>query len=81
MHKYSKIMVLPGVAWPSLTKQGKVSGVYQYILNVQYIFFCRLDDPTQAVSVHLVPGFWGAIAVPLFSFTGKLRLLLLAGCL
>jgi ammonia channel protein AmtB len=32
----------------------------------------RLDDPTDAVAIHLIPGFWGAIAVPLFSFTGQL---------
>jgi ammonia channel protein AmtB len=36
------------------------------------IYVYRLDDPTDAVAIHLIPGFWGAIAVPLFSFTGQL---------
>jgi ammonia channel protein AmtB len=45
-------------------------------LNLQHTNFIinvyRLDEPTDAVAIHLIPGFWGAIAVPLFSFTGQL---------
>ena len=49
---------------------------FNILLNLQHPNFMmnvyRLDDPTDAVAIHLIPGFWGAIAVPLFSFTGQL---------
>ena len=53
---------------------GAVGGV----LVVFAVFFferLRLDDPVGALSVHLVNGVWGTIAVGIFDYTGRFSVL------
>ncbi len=45
---------------------GMVAGVL-YQLSIRAMERCRLDDPVQAVAVHLVGGFWSCIACALFA--------------
>lgn len=46
---------------------GTVAGVL-YVLNSKLIAKMKVDDPLDAVAVHLGSGFWGLIAGPLFKF-------------
>ena len=50
----------------SATIVGLVSGVL-VVFSVEFLDRRRLDDPVGALSVHLVRGIWGTIAVGLFS--------------
>ncbi|MFA6836806.1 MAG: ammonium transporter [Fibrobacteraceae bacterium] len=59
-------VVTPMNAW--------IIGAIAGILVVAAVYFfdhLRLDDPVGALSVHLVNGVWGTIAVGIFDMTGK----------
>ncbi|XP_023321662.1 uncharacterized protein LOC111696322 isoform X2 [Eurytemora carolleeae] len=51
---------------------GLVAGALFFITS-QLLALCRLDDATDAVSVHLGAGIWGAIATPLLARTDLLN--------
>lgn len=44
---------------------GALGGLF-YVLNAALLPRLKIDDPIEAISVHLVNGIWGAIAVGLF---------------
>jgi len=44
----------------------KVPGVILVVISVMAIDRLRVDDPVGAVSVHLVCGIWGTLAVGIF---------------
>ncbi|MCQ2124090.1 MAG: ammonium transporter [Fibrobacter sp.] len=49
---------------------GAIGGVI-VVLAVYMFEKLRLDDPVGALSVHLVNGIWGTLAVGLFDYTGR----------
>ncbi len=49
---------------------GAIGGVI-VVLAVYMFEKLRLDDPVGALSVHLVNGIWGTIAVGIFDYTGR----------
>ncbi|MCQ2098303.1 MAG: ammonium transporter [Fibrobacter sp.] len=49
---------------------GAIAGVL-VVLAVFFFEKLRLDDPVGALSVHLVNGVWGTLAVGLFDYTGR----------
>ena len=53
---------------------GAVAGVL-VVLAVFFFDRMRLDDPVGALSVHLVNGVWGTIAVGVFDYTGRFSVL------
>ena len=53
---------------------GAVAGVL-VVLAVFFFARMRLDDPVGALSVHLVNGVWGTIAVGVFDYTGRFSVL------
>lgn len=54
------------VSWGSSILIGAIGGVI-VVLSVLLVDKIRIDDPVGAVSVHLVCGIWGTIAVGIFS--------------
>jgi len=60
-----------GVSIVSSVLIGTVAGVI-VVLSVLFFDRIRIDDPVGAVSVHLVNGIWGTIAVGLFAIEGGL---------
>ena len=52
--------------WAGLVT-GLVGGV-AYVLASKLIASFKVDDPLDAVAVHLTSGFWGLIACPLFMY-------------
>ncbi|MEM9926602.1 MAG: ammonium transporter [Cyanobacteria bacterium P01_D01_bin.50] len=60
-------------AWvnlPSAVLIGAVAGAL-VVFSVTFFDQIRIDDPVGAVSVHLVCGFWGTLAVGLFAVGGS----------
>ena len=53
---------------------GAIAGVL-VVLAVFLFEKLRLDDPVGALSVHLVNGIWGTIAVGIFDYTGRFSVL------
>ncbi|PWJ62081.1 ammonium transporter [Fibrobacter sp. UWR4] len=49
---------------------GAIGGVI-VVLAVYFFEKLRLDDPVGALSVHLVNGIWGTLAVGIFDYTGR----------
>ena len=49
---------------------GAIAGVL-VVFSVFMFDRLRLDDPVGALSVHLVNGVWGTLAVGIFDITGK----------
>ena len=58
------------VSYASAVIIGLIAGVI-VVFSVEYIDFLRIDDPVGAISVHLVCGVWGTLAVGIFG-TGNL---------
>ena len=52
---------------------GAIGGVL-VVLAVYFFEKLRLDDPVGALSVHLVNGIWGTLAVGIFDYTGRFNL-------
>ena len=52
--------------WAGLVT-GTVGG-FLYVLNSKLMASLKIDDPLDAVAVHLGSGFWGLIACPLFLY-------------
>ena len=52
--------------WAGLVT-GFIGGVV-YVLGSKTISAMKVDDPLDAVAVHLGSGFWGLIACPLFMY-------------
>lgn len=49
---------------------GGISGIF-VLLGEQALIFWKIDDPVGAIPVHLFCGFWGTIAVGIFSNQGS----------
>jgi ammonium transporter, Amt family len=56
------------VSVPSAVLIGVIAGVL-VVLSVNFFDKIKVDDPVGAVSVHLVCGIWGTLAVGIFSLT------------
>ncbi|MEO1760546.1 MAG: ammonium transporter [Cyanobacteria bacterium J06629_18] len=60
-------------AWvnlPSAVAIGAIAGVL-VVFSVAFFDAIQIDDPVGAISVHLVCGFWGTLAVGLFAVGGS----------
>ena len=53
---------------------GAIAGVL-VVFSVFFFDRMRLDDPVGALSVHLVNGVWGTLAVGIFDYTGRFSVL------
>jgi Amt family ammonium transporter len=54
------------VSYPVAVLIGSLAGIL-VVLSVYYLDLIGIDDPVGAVSVHLVNGIWGTLAVGLFA--------------
>ena len=52
---------------------GAIAGVMVYIAVIVIDSFLKIDDPVGAISVHLVCGIWGTLAVGLFGAKGLIN--------
>ncbi len=65
--------ITAGCAWvnlPSAIIIGAIAGAL-VVFAVTFFDKIRIDDPVGAISVHLVCGFWGTLAVGLFAVGGS----------
>lgn len=64
-----------GVSYPAAVLIGAIAGII-VVFSVLFFDSIKIDDPVGAISVHLVNGMWGTLAVGLFDlelglFTGN----------
>lgn len=63
------VAVTAGCAWVTVSGALIIGGIGGFLVVVAVSFFdkLRLDDPVGALSVHLVNGIWGTLAIGLFA--------------
>ena len=59
------------VSYPSAVIIGAIAGII-VVFSVAWFDSIKIDDPVGAISVHLVNGIWGTLAVGLFALDGGL---------
>jgi Amt family ammonium transporter len=60
-----------GVSYTSAVIIGAIAGII-VVFSVSFFDSIKIDDPVGAISVHLVNGMWGTLAVGLFAIDGGL---------